>query len=110
MRKNMICMSAERTAPDLGSSQLLQAGRVGPAGHRLRFSVLEPKTQASSLWEVSADGSNLHPLLPGWNNPQESMGETGHQTADIMSFIPLATAGQISGRFAKRGAFSLGTL
>ena len=36
---------------------------------RLRFSLLDPKTQASSLWEVSAEGRDLHPVLPGWNNP-----------------------------------------
>ena len=29
--------------------------------------ILEPTLL--SLWEVSADGSNLHPLLPGWNEP-----------------------------------------
>ena len=41
--------------------------RWSPGGRLLRFTVQEPNS--SSLWEVSADGSNLHPLLPGWNNP-----------------------------------------
>ena len=43
--------------------------RWSPDQKRLRFTVADPKTQASSLWEVSAEGRDLHPLLPGWNNP-----------------------------------------
>ena len=29
--------------------------------------MLDRKTSLPSLWEVSADGTGLHPLLPGWN-------------------------------------------
>jgi Tol biopolymer transport system component len=43
--------------------------RWSPDGSRLRFSVEDPKTSSEALWEVSADGNNLHPLLPGWSNP-----------------------------------------
>ena len=43
--------------------------RWSPDGHLLRFTVTDPQTKATSLWEVGADGSGLHPLLPGWNNP-----------------------------------------
>jgi eukaryotic-like serine/threonine-protein kinase len=44
--------------------------RWSPEGSRLRFSVMDPKTQASSLWEVLTDGSHLHPVLPAeWNSP-----------------------------------------
>ena len=43
--------------------------RWSPDEKRLRFTSLDPKTQASSLWEVSAEGKDLHPVLPGWNNP-----------------------------------------
>jgi serine/threonine protein kinase/Tol biopolymer transport system component len=43
--------------------------RWSPDGERIRFSVQDPKTLSFALWEVSADGSNLHPLLPEWNNP-----------------------------------------
>ncbi len=42
--------------------------RWSPDGTRLRFSV-GTQSNGTSLWEVSADGGNLHPLLPGWNNP-----------------------------------------
>jgi Tol biopolymer transport system component len=48
---------------------LPQWPRYSPDGTRLRFTVLDLKDNSLSLWEVSADGSHLHPLLPGWNNP-----------------------------------------
>jgi len=43
--------------------------RWSPDSRRIRFSVQDPRTLSFTLWEVSADGSNLHALLPGWNNP-----------------------------------------
>jgi len=43
--------------------------RSAPDGRVLRFTISDPGTDAMSLWEVSANGSNLHPLLPGWNEP-----------------------------------------
>jgi Tol biopolymer transport system component len=42
--------------------------RWSPDGTRLRFSV-STQSNGTSLWEVSPDGRNLHPLLRGWNNP-----------------------------------------
>jgi eukaryotic-like serine/threonine-protein kinase len=43
--------------------------RFSPDGKRLRFTLEDPATFSSSLWEVRTDGSNAHPLLPGWNKP-----------------------------------------
>ncbi len=43
--------------------------RWSPDAKRIRFSVQDPRTLSYALWEVSADGTNLHALLPGWNNP-----------------------------------------
>ena len=40
--------------------------RWSPNGMVIRFTVSE-RTNAASIWEVSDDGTNLHPLLPGWN-------------------------------------------
>src|SRR3989442_1335317 len=37
-----------------------------PDGSLIRVAVLDPKTRVSSLWQVLADGTNLHPLLAGW--------------------------------------------
>jgi len=43
--------------------------RWSPDHRRLRFTMLDAKTNSLSLWEISADGTNLRPLLPGWNDP-----------------------------------------
>jgi len=43
--------------------------RWSPDGHKLRFTVTDVKTGTYSLWEAGVDGTNLHPLLRGWNNP-----------------------------------------
>jgi len=37
-----------------------------PDGGRLRLSVIAPKTQRQSLWEVAASGGDPHPVLPGF--------------------------------------------
>jgi Tol biopolymer transport system component len=44
--------------------------RWAPDGRVLRFTVRDPGTNATSLWEVFADGTNPRPLLPGWNDPR----------------------------------------
>ena len=40
-----------------------------PDGRRIRFTISDPKDNSSSIWEVQSDGSNLHPVLPGWHKP-----------------------------------------
>ena len=40
-----------------------------PDGKRLRFSVFPDDVPGSSLWEIAADGSHLHQLIPDWNQP-----------------------------------------
>jgi DNA-binding winged helix-turn-helix (wHTH) protein len=45
--------------------------RFAPDGSRLRLTILDPSTHTSSLWELSADGKNLHRLLPGWQDPPQ---------------------------------------
>ena len=42
--------------------------RMSPTGRVLRFTEDDPKSDSSSLWEVSVDGSHPHPLLAGWSN------------------------------------------
>jgi eukaryotic-like serine/threonine-protein kinase len=42
--------------------------RFSHDGTSLRFTVGTPQTNSSSIWEVRADGSDLHFLLPGWHN------------------------------------------
>jgi Tol biopolymer transport system component/DNA-binding winged helix-turn-helix (wHTH) protein len=63
-----------------------------PDGKTLRFTVEDETTDALSLWEVSADGSNLHPLLPGWHQPPHEYG--GRWSADGRYYIFLSTQGE----------------
>jgi serine/threonine protein kinase/Tol biopolymer transport system component len=49
--------------------------RWSPDGSILRFTVNDPKTNGRSIWQASENGSDLHPLLAGWNNtPNECCG------------------------------------
>jgi len=40
-----------------------------PDGSRIRFAVSNQIKNVSSLFEMRADGTGMHPLLPGWNTP-----------------------------------------
>jgi eukaryotic-like serine/threonine-protein kinase len=60
--------------------------RWSPDGSRLRFTVRDTALGGlNSLWEVAKDGSNLHPLLPGWNKPANEC--CGNWTADGRYFV-----------------------
>ncbi len=76
------------------------------AGSKLRFTIIDDKTRGSSLWEVSAQGTNLHPLFSGWHNsPDECCGKW---TANGKYFV-FESQGQIwalsePGEFLRRSA------
>jgi eukaryotic-like serine/threonine-protein kinase len=73
-----------------------------PDGTRLRFTVIDDKTGAQSLWEMSAQGANLHPLFPGWHNsPDECCGKW---TEDGKYFV-FQSQGQIWALSEKRWFF-----
>ena len=59
--------------------------RMSPDGKVLRFTEHDPTSDSSSLWEVSADGSHLHPLLAGWSN--HGMECCGNWTPDGRYFV-----------------------
>jgi Tol biopolymer transport system component/DNA-binding winged helix-turn-helix (wHTH) protein len=59
--------------------------RYGPDGSTIRFTVLDPKTRTTSLWEISSDGKNPHPILSGWSTPPAEC--CGDWTADGSSFV-----------------------
>jgi Tol biopolymer transport system component/DNA-binding winged helix-turn-helix (wHTH) protein len=59
--------------------------RWSPDGSRLRFTLLDAQTRATSLWELSAEGKNLRPLLPKWNNPPAEC--CGNWTPDGHYFV-----------------------
>jgi len=43
--------------------------RFSPDGTRIRFTIQKTENNSSALWEIRADGSDLHPVLPGWHTP-----------------------------------------
>lgn len=81
----------ECSADGTDSRQLLSvpgvpfALRFSPDGSHLRFALRETDQHTSSLWEVTADGKNLHALLPGWNKPAQEAG--GAWTPDGKYFL-----------------------
>jgi serine/threonine protein kinase/Tol biopolymer transport system component len=54
-------------------------------GRSLRLTLQNQKTNATALWEVSADGTNPHPLLLSWHNPPSEC--CGVWTPDGKHFI-----------------------
>jgi Tol biopolymer transport system component len=52
------------------------APRFSLDGRRLRFTIRNTDLRTSSLWEISPDGKNLHPVLPDWNKPSQEFGGT----------------------------------
>ena len=63
-----------------------------PDGSKIRLTVQDPKANAHSLWEVSAQGTNPHPLLAGWHNPPDEC--CGKWTPDGKYFV-FQSQGQI---------------
>jgi Tol biopolymer transport system component len=59
--------------------------RWSPDGNRLRFTVEGQPNTLATLWEVAADGSNLHPLLEGWNSPAAEC--CGNWTPDGQHYV-----------------------
>jgi serine/threonine protein kinase/Tol biopolymer transport system component len=46
-----------------------------PDSSRIRFTILDGDANTSAIWEARTDGSNLHPILPGWHSsPHECCG------------------------------------
>ncbi len=56
-----------------------------PGGNKLRLTVIDEKTRGNSLWEVSAQGTNLHRLFPAWHNAADEC--CGEWTADGKYFV-----------------------
>lgn len=78
-----------RKLADLGREGLWL--RWSPNGHILRFTSDEHHSDEvwQSLWEIGADGKNLHRLLEGWNSPPREC--CGMWTPDGRFFIFEAT-------------------
>ncbi len=59
--------------------------RFSPDGQRLRLTLQPTGKNTSSLWEMRADGSDLHPLLPAWKT--EAMQCCGDWTRDGRYYV-----------------------
>ena len=76
-----------------------------PDGRELALSLRDPKTNTPHLWEISSDGTNLHPMFPGWRSGAPTVG--GNWTPDGKYFVfesPIESHSQI---WAVREAGSL---
>jgi Tol biopolymer transport system component len=62
------------------------APRFSPDGRRLRFTIRDTNQRTSALWEVSADGKGLHPVLPDWNKPAQEFGGTWTPNGEYFLF------------------------
>lgn len=90
--------------------------RWSPDGQHLRFTVFDVPTAVTSLWEVSREGTDLHPLLPGWNGGAQadagpgddpiSLG-CGSWTPDGRYFVFQVTTGGRSDIWSMPGKLSL---
>jgi serine/threonine protein kinase/WD40 repeat protein len=68
-----------------GVSGIANWPRWSPDGATVRFTVLDARTNSTSLWQVSVNGGDLHLLLPGWNNPSAEC--CGNWTPDGKYFV-----------------------
>ena len=84
--------------------------RWSPDGTSIRLTLSDSTTGFSSIWEISADGKNSHPVLPGWNpGPSECCGSW---TPDGKYFIFQSThegKTEIWALREKRGLFATGS-
>jgi Tol biopolymer transport system component/DNA-binding winged helix-turn-helix (wHTH) protein len=72
--------------------------RWSPNGTTLRFDLRQEKD--SSIWEVAADGSHLHPLLDGWNHPPREC--CGNWTSDGKYYVFQSTRDGLASLWAIR--------
>ena len=56
-----------------------------PDGKMIRFRISDVLAGQGSLWEIAANGANLHALLPGWRTPASEC--CGKWTADGKYFV-----------------------
>ncbi|CAN5605624.1 hypothetical protein BH10ACI4_BH10ACI4_34800 [soil metagenome] len=59
--------------------------RWSPDGKLLRFTILDPITDTSSLWDLPAGATKPIPILPGWTQPASEC--CGTWTADGKYFV-----------------------
>lgn len=87
---NLYVANADGTGPHqlvaLNTTDVVRFLVWSPDGDYLRFSEVNFNTTATSIWQVSADGTNLHRVLPGC---------CGRWTADGKYFVFLSSDNQV---------------
>jgi serine/threonine protein kinase/Tol biopolymer transport system component len=78
----------------------IQMPAWSPDGRRIRFTAYDEPRLSQALWEVSAEGTNAHPLFPGWHNPPDEC--CGRWTPDGRYFV-FASLGKIWAQGEPRG-------
>jgi Tol biopolymer transport system component/DNA-binding winged helix-turn-helix (wHTH) protein len=61
-------------------SGIVYSIRYSPDGRRIRFDLTDPKTDSNSIWEMDANGKDIHPLFPGWK--ESSVQSRGNWSPD----------------------------
>ena len=59
--------------------------RFSPDAKRIRFTSFNAANSTSTIYEARSDGSNIHPLFPGWNNPPNEC--CGRWTSDGRYYV-----------------------
>ena len=87
-----------------------EAPRWSPDGKVLRFTLNTWDGSHLSLWEVSADGSNLHPLFPDWQTRNDGIGKWTPDGGYFIfcSFLPNGYDATIMAFREKKAWFELG--
>lgn len=86
------------------ADETLSWPRWSPDGRRLRFTA-STQSSGTSLWEVSTNGGDLHPLLSGWNIPPSEC--CGSWTPDGRYFLFQSNRGGNTNVWAIRESSSI---
>jgi serine/threonine protein kinase len=78
----------------LTASDIPARFQFSPDGTHLRFTTFNLTNSLSSIWEARLDGTNLHEVLPGWNNPQSEC--CGGWTSDGKYYVFLSVHNGVS--------------
>ena len=63
--------------------------RYSPDGRQIRFDITDPKIDSNAIWEMDANGGNVHPLFPNWKESNRC----GNWSPDGNYFYFLAGSG-----------------
>jgi len=89
-----------------GTSDMIDTPSWSHDGRELRFTLIDAKTGANSLWEVSSNGTNVRAMLAGWHDPPDEC--CGKWTSDGKYFV-FQSRGQIWALAESRGLFRKAT-